>query len=436
MALSSPRLPSPRLEDYDSSSSNDSENHRPPHHHPRSRMFASTTATGSPRTEFLFPPMGRTSASSTATTTPIPSRAGSPLPQYFSSLAPSSCTSDTDSEPESPLLRTSSRVQWRDDRRWWTIGAAPLTRRRRRRRDKEPLPWRAYCAAPSTSTNPPDLASPPQSSYPVPSTSESTSQIFPPPDLDDLPPAGVFIGVFSMDSAFERRMLVRTTWASHPRSRDGAGEGDGGASTSRTVVRFILGLPRKDWDRRIRLEMEEHERWEDAHFLFMGFYQCLGSACLQYLAIPPQFSYSNYSTSPPPLASHDPQAAWDDQNSGRYKSWVRPDYVVKVDDDSFVMLAELEARLRVQLHQSPQSSQLSSPTSSSTSTVPTERSYNSSISAAHSTEPAKSLMWYPRPTSPNDPLIYWGYLVKNRFMAGELYALTWSLVDWIAKDPT
>jgi hypothetical protein len=59
-----------------------------------------------------------------------------------------------------------------------------------------------------------------------------------------------------MDSAFERRMLVRTTWASHPRSRDGAGEGDGGRGTSRTVVRFVLGQPRKDWERRIKLEME------------------------------------------------------------------------------------------------------------------------------------------------------------------------------------
>lgn len=150
----------------------------------------------------------------------------------------------------------------------------------------------------------------------------------------------------------------------------------------------------------------------------------------------PQFSYSNYSTSPLPLASHDPQAAWDDQSSGRYKSWVRPDYVVKVDDDSFVMLAELEARLRVQLHQSPQSSPLSPPASPATSTTPTERSYISSTAAAHSPEAPKSSMWYPRPTSPNDPLIYWGYLVKNRFMAGELYALSWSLVDWIAKDTT
>jgi hypothetical protein len=79
---------------------------------------------------------------------------------------------------------------------------------------------------------------------------------FPPVNLDSLPPAGLFVGVFSMDSAFERRMLVRTTWASHPRSRDGAGDGDGGAGTSRTIVRFILGQPRREWERRIGLEME------------------------------------------------------------------------------------------------------------------------------------------------------------------------------------
>jgi hypothetical protein len=40
------------------------------------------------------------------------------------------------------------------------------------------------------------------------------------------------------------------------------------------------------------------------------------------------------------LAPHDPR-------SSRGLNWVRPDYVVKADDDSFVMLGELEARLRM-----------------------------------------------------------------------------------------
>lgn len=59
-----------------------------------------------------------------------------------------------------------------------------------------------------------------------------------------------------MDTALERRMLIRTTWATHPRSRNGAGAGDNGRGTSRTVVRFILGQPRKGWETRIQAEIE------------------------------------------------------------------------------------------------------------------------------------------------------------------------------------
>ena len=55
-------------------------------------------------------------------------------------------------------------------------------------------------------------------------------------------------------------MLVRTTWATHPRSRNGADTSDGGRGTSRTIVRFILGQPRKGWERRIQTEMESKHR--------------------------------------------------------------------------------------------------------------------------------------------------------------------------------
>jgi hypothetical protein len=106
--------------------------------------------------------------------------------------------------------------------------------------DKEPLPWRAYCSIP-TMANP----------------SEHASNItFPPDNLDTIPPVGLFVGVFSIDSAFERRSLIRTTWAGHPRSREGAGVGDQGFGTSRTIVRFVMGQPRKDWERRVQLEMD------------------------------------------------------------------------------------------------------------------------------------------------------------------------------------
>ncbi len=122
--------------------------------------------------------------------------------------------------------------------------------------DKDPLPWRAYCSMPY-------LAPPFENSgsLDLPSIYPNISRgqvlpPFPPPNFDSLSPAGVFVGIFSTDSSFERRQLVRTTWASHPRSRNGAGAGDNGLGTSRTIVRFILGLPRKNWERRVKLEME------------------------------------------------------------------------------------------------------------------------------------------------------------------------------------
>lgn len=135
--------------------------------------------------------------------------------------------------------------------------------------DKEPLPWRAYCSIPSGSTAPPSLSATSYSpSFPfnslAPSDISSLSSVidntFPPPNLDDYPPAGLFLGIFTMDSAVERRMLVRSTWANHERSRNGAGEGDGGRGTSRTLVRFIIGKPRSSWEKRIQLEAES-EFW-------------------------------------------------------------------------------------------------------------------------------------------------------------------------------
>ena len=127
----------------------------------------------------------------------------------------------------------------------------------------------------------------------------------------------------------------------------------------------------------------------------------------------PMLSYSNESSPVPSLAQHDPVHAWQDRQSASFaQDWVRPDFVVKVDDDSFVMLAELEARLRVALND--------------------QRTENVGNDASGS--PGGNL---PPPSAQpaRDPLIYWGYLVKQRFMAGEMYALSWSLVDWVSKEP-
>lgn len=47
-----------------------------------------------------------------------------------------------------------------------------------------------------------------------------------------------------------------------------------------------------------------------------------------------------------PPAPHDPLSIHGKPFSDK-SEWVRPDFIVKTDDDSFMMLAELEARLRV-----------------------------------------------------------------------------------------
>lgn len=119
--------------------------------------------------------------------------------------------------------------------------------------DKEPLPWREYCSVTGPPKTPPSLSPIPDTfvldpSHPLPE--------FPPPDLERHAPVGILLGVFSTDQAVARRMMIRNTWARHPHSRNGAGEGDHGRGTSRTIVRFILGRPGGKWERQIQLEME------------------------------------------------------------------------------------------------------------------------------------------------------------------------------------
>jgi hypothetical protein len=147
--------------------------------------------------------------------------------------------------------------------------------------------------------------------------------------------------------------------------------------------------------------------------------------------IPPPFlSYSNSTSPPPPLAKHDPFLAWENINSTS-RPWVRPDYVVKVDDDSFIMLAELEARLRLELHAAKPRGPNLYETNSNDTTRAISMFLPPSSHLGHLQVPIESAY--------DDPLIYWGYLVANRlhqFMAGELYALSWSLVDWVSKDAT
>ncbi|KAI0335219.1 hypothetical protein GY45DRAFT_1366804 [Cubamyces sp. BRFM 1775] len=475
-----------------------------------------------------YPPSAA-SVCSTATNTPLPSRAPSPLPFYYSGA--SSCSSDSESEPESPLLgRPHRQPPWRaaERRRWWSLSFgsnnADGWRRRRRWRDvvwglrtckrvvrrlvrhplfpktpvtilltllfltifgvsltflliyilnpdKEPLPWRGYCTLPQHSGGPPSLSLSSSALLQTPLPTNLTPSAFPPPEFDMLAPAGVFVGVFSMDTAVERRMLVRSTWANHRRSREGAGDGDGGLGTSRTVVRFIMGQPRKDWERRVKLEMETYNdivilpvqenmnsgkthaffSWAANHSWVPPLYQD------DFARMPEEFSYTNATIPAPPiLASHDPVWAHRDQLKPSPQPWVRPDFVVKADDDSFVMLAELEARLRVELYKEPlppppppsvrkQSTSQQSLLRPRSDDDPAILDFNQIASYfdfaiapyATRTPPTLAAISSEVPAEPpsRDPLVFWGYLVKNRFMAGELYALSFALVDWVSKDP-
>ncbi|KAG9005944.1 hypothetical protein FRB94_001072 [Tulasnella sp. JGI-2019a] len=425
---------------------------------------------------------------------PYGSRPGSPLPPLYTS------TSEDDHEPSSPLLLSttfSSSASFKKGRRWWPRSVKrkhDQSLRGLKRKgskilrhplfptkpitillslllfttfallltlsliyilnpDKYALPWRDYCA--------------------------NTPETFPPENFESLPPAGVFLGVFSMDAAVERRMLIRTTYASHVRSRGLD------AATDRTVLRFILGTPKREWERRIQLEMQmyndivilpisENMNNGKTHAFFVWAHENALvpppftnhtqnpvhrlPAPPKPLPVPPKptppaitAESSTLSTdttttttatgtdsetaaeptgepephlpiivrrSTPPLTGlapairpmHDPRPRYTPSKMASHskrhhkrqaaprETWVRPDFIAKADDDSFVMLAELEARLRVELDLAMRA-------------PPT-----------------------PGMDTASDPLIFWGYLVKSRFMAGELYALSASLVEYVATS--
>lgn len=154
----------------------------------------------------------------------------------------------------------------------------------------------------------------------------------------------------------------------------------------------------------------------------------------------------NSTSRPPELAPHDPVLAWTDLVSGKSKPWVRPDFVVKVDDDSFIILAELEARLRHELYRWPKKTRKPKSETSSGDfdvqplDIPTSSSKSSSSlwSSSWNYDPYAEALRSRLPRLDfDDPLIYWGYLVRNRlhtFMAGEIYALSWSLIEWVSRD--
>jgi hypothetical protein len=250
-------------------------------------------------------------------------------------------------------------------------------------------------------------------------------------------------------------MLVRSTWATHVRSRNGAGEGDGGNGTSRTVVRFVLGRLQSDQEAMIRVEMESepplhlnccvglidvlteyrdivilpiHENMNSgkthAFFTWAATNAWVPPSYFRSDVPLPEYSYADIGSPAPLLASHDPALAHADALGNRIpRPWVRPDMVMKCDDDTFVMLAELEARVRVELH----STEKNATDYWNHPTAPVE--------LAVAPDALSSLTQQPRAAeASSDPLIYWGYLIKNRFMGGEIYGMSWALTEWVAEE--
>lgn len=185
--------------------------------------------------------------------------------------------------------------------------------------DKAPRPWRQYC---------------------------QEQRPFPHELADSLAPVDVFVGVFSVDAAYERRHLIRSTYLRHTRPIDP----HTGKTAQNVQMKFILGRPRKHHARRIALEMEtyndivvldmkENMNQGKTHAFFKWANE---NATIPFYYKPPSNSKRIGKLTPDNRFNNDGQQV-EAYNLGFKKA----DYVVKADDDSFLVLNELERHLRV-----------------------------------------------------------------------------------------
>jgi len=183
--------------------------------------------------------------------------------------------------------------------------------------DKEAVPWRNYC---------------------------SSQPQFPHSYADSLAPIDLFVGVFSTDSAAasERRHLIRNTYAAHTLPLDLNGN-----PTPNVVVKFILGKPRKANARRIALEKEI---WNDLVILDIEenmnrgktweFFKWANENASVPINLPKSYSRE--------LRNHYLKDADKGNEIPEMEvGWKKADFVVKADDDAFLVLDELERHLRI-----------------------------------------------------------------------------------------
>ena len=175
--------------------------------------------------------------------------------------------------------------------------------------DKEPKPWRLDCAK---------------------------QPAFPHELADSLAPVDLFVGVFSRDSSAERRSVIRHTYAAHtlPVSpKDGT-------SMANVQLKFILGKPRGKFLRSVLLEQE---MYNDIVILDIEENMNRGKT-LEYFT----WAAENATV---PIVVGDPLSSQEETPSvsgkARNVRWKRADYVIKADDDAFIVLKELERHLRL-----------------------------------------------------------------------------------------
>jgi hypothetical protein len=209
--------------------------------------------------------------------------------------------------------------------------------------DKAALPWRQYCLAdyptyyslqdPSQpnriSRNKHNLVvrplTPEHPSWPYPDQT-TPLDYGPNATLEGVQPVGVFVGIFSMDSAYKRRDVIRHSYASHPKSRT-----DG---TMGVRLRFIMGRPRPQHYKALKDEMDEF-----GDIVILDIKENMNSGKTHaffrwaaYGATVPTWRYSSV----PEVQEQKPV----------YMGERLAQYVIKADDDAFLMLGELERRLR------------------------------------------------------------------------------------------
>ena len=235
--------------------------------------------------------------------------------------------------------------------------------------DKAPRPWRSYC---------------------------QEQRPFPHDLADSLAPVDVFVGVFSVDAAYERRHLIRSTYLRHTRPIDS----NTGRPGYNVQVKFILGRPRKHHARRIALEMETYN---DIVVLDMKENMNKGKTHTF-------FKWANENATVPivykppagkRIGALTPVGDVETYNLGFKKA----DYVVKADDDAFLILSELERHLRV---------------------APREKAYWGC--ELYDIDPG-NLMYSPLADLLLSPF---PDLIRNLFMAGECYAMSADLVNYVA----